>query len=147
MERETFKEYVNKLCYCYTVADYKRIRAALENLSTRSNILNWWQWWDAWKFHIIPTFRGFNISGLNLAETGHSMLKVKGKMWLSVATWRDVCFHIVQANKYTAFVENTGKVTGKGPTLIEGRRKEKRIETLYLHAKKNLKMTLIWRVN
>ena len=36
----------------------------------------------------------------------------------------DVCFHIVQANKYTAFVENTGK----GPTLIEGRRKEKQIE-------------------
>ena len=128
MERETFKEYVNKLCYCYTVADYKRIRAALENLATRNNILNWWQWWDAQKFHIVPTFRGFNISGLNLAETGHSMLKVKGKMWLSVATWRDVCFHIVQANKYTAFVENTGKVTGKGPTLIEGRRKEKQIE-------------------
>ena len=40
MERETFKEYVNKLCYCYTVADYKRIRGALENLATRNNILN-----------------------------------------------------------------------------------------------------------
>ena len=56
------------------------------------------------------------------------MLKVKGKMWLSVATWRDVCFHIVQANKYTAFIENTGKVAGKGPTLLQGRMKEKRIE-------------------
>ena len=49
-------------------------------------------------------------------------------MWLSVATWRDVCFHIVQSNKYTAFIENTGKVTGKGSTLLQGRRKEKRIE-------------------
>ena len=124
MERETFKEYINKICYCYTVTDYKRISAALENLATRNNILNWWQWWDARKFHIVPTFRGFNISGLNLAETGHSMLKVKGRMWLSVATWRDVCFHIVQSNKYTAFIENTGK----GPTLLQGRRKEKRIE-------------------
>ena len=128
MERETFKEYVNQICYCYTVTDYKRISTALENLATRNNILNWWQWWDARKFHIVPTFRGFNISGLNLAETGHSMLKVKGKMWLSVTTWRDVCFHIVQANKYTAFIENTGKVAGKGPTLLQGRRKEKRIK-------------------
>ena len=88
------------------------------------HILNWWQWWDARKFHIVPAFRGFNISGLNLVETGHSMSKVKGKMWLSVATWRDICFHIVQANKYTAFIENTGK----GPTLLQGRKKEKRIK-------------------
>ena len=56
------------------------------------------------------------------------MLKVKGKMWLSVTTLRDVCFHILQANKYTAFIENTGKVAGEGPTLLQGRWKEKRIE-------------------
>ena len=30
----------------------------------------------------------------------------------------------MQANKYIAFIENTGK----GPTLLQGRRKEKRIE-------------------
>ena len=34
----------------------------------------------------------------------------------------------MQANKYTAFIQNTGKVAGKGPTLLQGRRKEKRIE-------------------
>ena len=67
------------------------------------------------------------------------MLKVKGKMWLSVATWRDVCFHIVQANKYTAFIENTEKVAGKGPTLLQGRRKEKRIERDFISScKENL---------
>ena len=49
------------------------------------------------------------------------MLKIKGKMWLSVATWRDACFHIVQ-DKYTAFLESTAKVGGKGPTLFEGRK-------------------------
>ena len=128
MERETFKEYVNKICYCYTVTDYKRISTALENLAIRNNILNWWQWWDARIFHIVLGFRGFNISGLNLAETGHSMLKVKRKMWLSVATWRNICSHIVQASKYTVSIENTGKVAGKGPTLLQGRRKEKMIE-------------------
>ena len=44
-------------------------------------------------------------------------------MWLSVAMWRNVCFHIVKANKYTSFTENTGKC----PTLLEGRRKETRM--------------------
>ena len=37
-------------------------------------------------------------------------------------------FIFVQANKYTSFIENTEKVAGKGPTLLQGRRKEKRIE-------------------
>ena len=58
MGRETFKEYVNKIYHCYTVADYKRISTELENLPTRNNILNWWQWQDTGKFHIVPTFRG-----------------------------------------------------------------------------------------
>ena len=60
------------------------------------------------------------------------MLKVKGKMWLSVATWRDACFHIVQDNKYTTFIENTAKVRGKGPTLLEGRKKQNRIENEFI---------------
>ena len=65
-------------------------------------------------------------------------------MWLSVAIWRDICFHIVQANKYTAFIENTGK----GPHFFKEERKRKGLkETSYLHAKKNWQMTLIWNVN
>ena len=60
------------------------------------------------------------------------MLKVKGKMWLSVATWRGACFHIVQNNKYTAFLENTAKVGGKGSTLLEGRKKQNRIEKEFI---------------
>ena len=47
-------------------------------------------------------------------------------MWLSVATWRDIYFHIVQANKYTAFIKNPGKGLK---------------DTSYLHAKKNWHMT------
>ena len=42
----------------------------------------------------------------------------------------EMSFHNVQANKYTAFIENTGfKVAAeKCPTLLQGRRKGKRIE-------------------
>ena len=42
-------------------------------------------------------------------------------MWLSVATWRDACFHIVQDNKYTAFLENTShKLEAKCPPYLKG---------------------------
>ena len=47
---------------------------------------NWWTWWDETRFHIVPAFLGFGISGLNLAETGHSSLHVNKKLWLSAAT-------------------------------------------------------------
>ena len=60
------------------------------------------------------------------------MLKVKGKMWLSVATWRDVCFHIVQDNKYTAFHENTAKVGGKGPPYLQGGKNRRDRERVHL---------------
>ena len=39
MKRETFKEYVSQICYCYTIADYKRISSVLETLATRNNIV------------------------------------------------------------------------------------------------------------
>ena len=52
---------------------------------------------------MIPAFRGFKIPGLNLAETGHSMIKTKNKMWLSMATYRDVCFFIIQDQEHIGY--------------------------------------------
>ena len=74
-EQETFKSLCEKLCYTYTKHDYTKVSNALENLCERNDIGNWWSWWDVRHFHIVPAFLGFNISGLNLAETGHSQSK------------------------------------------------------------------------
>ena len=38
-----------------------------------------WNWWKARQFHIVPEFRGFCVSGLNIAESGQSLVKDKEK--------------------------------------------------------------------
>ena len=55
---------------------------------------------------------GFNISGLNLAETGHRCL-----MPLTVAACQDMCLMMLQDHDYEAHISNTGKVSGKGMNL------------------------------
>ena len=60
---------------------------ALKNLCEWNDIENWWSWWAVRCFHIVPTFWEFNISGLNLAEKGHSTVKTRCLMPLTVAAW------------------------------------------------------------
>ena len=75
-EQQTFKELCGKLCYTYTKHEYTNVSYALENLCQQNDTENWWLWWAVRRFHIVPAFHGFNISGLNLAKTGHSTIKV-----------------------------------------------------------------------
>ena len=116
-EQETFKSLCEKLCYTYMKHDYTKVSNALENLCQRNDIGNWWSWWDVRRFHIVPAFRGFNISGLNLAETGHSTIKTRSIMPLTVAAWRDICLMMLQDRDYEAHMSNTAKVSGKGMNL------------------------------
>ena len=71
----------------------------------------------------MPAYRGFNLSGVNLAEAGHSTMKVCYKMSLAVAAWKDMCHQIIQGGDYIVFVDNTDKVTGKGLNLTIARKK------------------------
>ena len=97
-----------------------------------NEIISWWEWWEAWKFHIVSAFRGFCILGLNLAEVGHAMLKTSHKMWLSMATHRDICYFMVQDREYTGFQTNSTCLQGRGPTLLETKRKRKRAEEIFI---------------
>ena len=83
---------------------------SLENLCERNDIENWSSWWPVRHFHIVPAFQGFNISGLNLAELGHSTIKTRCIMPLTVATWHDMCLMMLQDWDYEA--HTTGKVSG-----------------------------------
>ena len=74
-----------KLCYTYKKHDYTNVSNALENLCEQNDIANWWSWWAVGHFYIVPAFWGFNISGLNLAETGHSTIKTRCIIPLTVA--------------------------------------------------------------
>ena len=87
--------------------------------------MTWWNWWKARHFHIVPAFRGFCVSGLNVAESGQSAMKTRGKMWLFVAAWRDTCTMIIQDRDYISFCTNKAKVTGKGLNLMQQRERER----------------------
>ena len=88
-EQQTFKELCGKLCYTHTKHEYTNVSNALENLCQQNDIENWWLWWAVRWFQIVPAFLGFNISGLNLAKTGHLIIKTRCLMLLTVAAWRD----------------------------------------------------------
>ena len=137
LERETFTKMVNDLCYSSTVNDYKRITNILHNICIQNEIEYWWIWWDKRWFHIVPAFQEFCISGLNLAETGHSSLHVNKKLWLSAATWRDVCFYIVQDREYQGFVDNKTKPSGWRPNLLQRKQKKDEFEKQFINSCKD----------
>ena len=113
-EQETFKVLVSQLCYTYTASEYEGVSGGLHAICTRNGIGHWWDWWNCRKFHILPAFRGFNLSGVNLAECGHSTMWVHYKMSLAVAAWKDMCQQMIQDSDYIAFVTNSAKVAGRG---------------------------------
>ena len=131
-ERETFKQMYQKLCYSYTVAEYENVTDTLDGICQRNNIHNWYTWWQERKFHIVPAFRGFGISGVNLAEIGHSKMKTRGKMWLCVASWKDYCQGLLEDMEYKGFVDNTGRTIGKGPTLLQKKQKDNLTRKSYM---------------
>ena len=103
----------------------------MEVICTHNGIANWWQWWEVYHFHIVPAFRGFNLSGLNLAEAGNSSIRNKNRLPMSraVAAWKDM---LLQDRDYEAFLTNTGKVSGSGLNLKQRRAKFQKQEAEFV---------------
>ena len=102
-------------CSC-TRSEYDSISAALRTLCEKSGILSWFLWWEERRFHIVPAFRGFNLSGLNLAESGQSGMKPKTrkKLRLIDAAYKDCSQMMCQDEMYKAYIGNISKEIGKG---------------------------------
>ena len=49
----------------------------LKQICERNNIMTWWNWWKARHFRIVPAFRGFCVSGMNMAESRQSAMKTR----------------------------------------------------------------------
>ena len=88
-------------------------------------------WWKARHFHIVAVFTGFCVSGLNMAESGQSVMKTRGIMWLSVAAWRDTCTMIIQDRDYISFCTNEAKVTGKCLNCMQQKDRKKSRKELH----------------
>ena len=89
--RKTFHKLCRRWIAATTSSEYDSISAALRTLCEKSGILDWFLWWDERKFHIVHAFHGFNVSGLNLAESGQSGMKPKTrkKLCLIDAAYKD----------------------------------------------------------
>ena len=76
-EKVTFWSLAKELISAPAVHQYNKVIDALKIICQRNDTMTWLQWLEKRRCHIIPAFRGFNISGLNLAKTGHSSMKTK----------------------------------------------------------------------
>ena len=133
-ERETFKDMINKLFQTSTANQHEKVSTCLQNICDRNNLSNWWNWWYARRYHIVPAYQGFSLPGLNLAEGGNSMMKTRKPMSLAVAAWRDMVMMIMQDCDYEAFINQTAKVNGRGLNLKQCQEQERRNEEAYVDA-------------
>ncbi len=128
-KQETFKDLYEGLCYAAMQHEYQCVSEALQNLCQWNNIIQWFDWWDARKYHIVPAFRGYNVPRLNLAEVGHSTMARQGKrVKLMVAMMKDIMTMIKQDSDYTDFLENIRTRIGRGPTQVDERVRERQYD-------------------
>ena len=99
--KEKWRRSFYKLYKCMvkapTQSEYDALSNLIKKICAESGLLELFMWWDDRKFHIIPAFQGFNLSGLNLAESGQSGMKQKTrkKMQLIDAAYKD-CFQMLR---------------------------------------------------
>ena len=114
-----------KLCRCMvkapTRSEYESLSNLIKKICADNSLLEWFMWWDDRRFHIIPAFRGFNLSGLNLAESGQSSMKPKTqkKMQLIDAAYKDCAQMLRQDETYRAYISNISKEIGKGLNICQ----------------------------
>lgn len=125
-ERHTFNKCVQTLMYAPTEHAFKKASRNLIRICERNGCLDWYKWWEERRYHIVLAYRGFHVSGLNLAEVGHSTMDKK--LSLAMATLDDVTTMIAQVSDYRGHIANTSKSSGKGPTQMEVERRQERHE-------------------
>ena len=104
--RRTFIKLCRRIIRATTKSKYEQLAAALKKICMKNKIMHFYNWWDERKYHIVPAFRGFNLSGLNLAESGQSGLKPKThkKMNLIDAAYKDCASMMRQDEMYKAYI-------------------------------------------
>ena len=111
---------------------------------------NQWFEWHARCYHFVPVYRGFWLSGVNLAEVGHSMLKFQQgytKISLVDASFKDITFQLRQDEKSTSLINNEEGHVGSGLNynkLVEKHTKPKLQGHMLILMLLNMVM-LIWK--
>ena len=110
-----------------TLADYTQIKTRLLVLGgVIPAIGNWIKWWDARHYYLLPVFRGYSISSVNMAEIGHASLKRKKPLYLVDAAWEDVSSTVLQEEEIQKFLEGKGVSSGKGSSTTSNAHKREK---------------------
>ena len=125
-DRATFRYAVNGICKARTNHEYELLEGLLDDICQRNKIVRWWNWWKVRRYHLVPGLRGFGWTGTNWAELGQSKMKRKMRIGLMDAVIEDILTVFNEEAEWAAFVNNTGKSIGKGPTVLAKRLKERR---------------------
>ena len=123
--QSSFIKHVNDMCEAPTEGEYMRILTALHFICEECNALQWLDWWDARRIHLIPAYRGFSIPGLNLAEAGQSTLRVDKPNMLIDAVYMDSSSMFIQNIRFRALQQNRLDDMGRGPMQREVAEKER----------------------
>ena len=98
----------------------------MDQICQCNHVIRWWNWWKVCRYHIVPGLRGFGWTGTNWAEIGQSKMKKNIHIWLISALWEDVVSAVAEHAEWKNFVSNTGIMTGKGPSVLSHKLKERK---------------------
>ena len=121
-----FEPTINSLCKASTAAEYELLAALMDPICRRNKIVRWWNWWKVRRYHLVPALRGFGWTGTHWAQIGQSKMKKHVCIWLISALWEDVISAIGKHAKWKNYVANTGVMTGKGPTVISRKLRQRK---------------------
>ena len=114
-ERKTFTRLCRRVIESKTMHDYLENIKAFDPLRQRcKEVDDWMKFWDCRKYHIVDLFRGINVPGLNLAETGQSGLREAEDVRLIDLAYSDTSSMMLQDAQY---IRMDSATRGKGPNL------------------------------
>lgn len=102
----TAKELVNG---AVSKSEYMRLNTIMEEICKRNDMKPWFEFWSKRKYHIVPAYRGYQLSGLNLAEAGQSGMKqqISGTFINLVdAAFKDIAAFMRQDEAYGDYCDN-----------------------------------------
>ena len=125
-DRASFREAIHGICKAKTNTEYMLFAEMLDDICMRNKVIQWWNWRKVCRYHLVPALCGFGWTGTNWAEIGQSKMKRHIRIGLMNALFTDIIHAINECIEWIAFVKNTSKSIGKGPTVLAKRLKERK---------------------
>ena len=97
-----------------TKSDYVQITDQMAHLAKTKK---WFEWWHLLCHHFVPIYRGFSLSGLNLAEVGISSIRKQHnfhQISLVDASFKDLSYQMRQDERYLVTINNDENFIGRG---------------------------------